>query len=101
MPEKGLLSRRGLVACLAIVALTVSLANRVVRGSFDDRPTAHSASYGGKIQHRDKDALEWFPPVPSFAVLSVTGFFVAGAATEKAIVCPPYVSLYNRPPPIS
>ena len=56
---------------LAIAALTVSLASRVVRGTFDKVPTVHSLTSKAKIQHRDRDADERAFATADFSLLWV------------------------------
>jgi hypothetical protein len=99
--EKRVLSLRGLVICITILALTVSLATRTVHGSIYTSPTVHSASDKAKVQHRDKDASEWVTPVLTFAPISVTEPSVVQTSTEGVFFDLHYDSLYNRPPPIT
>jgi hypothetical protein len=100
--ERRLFSRRGVVVLLAILALTVSLANRVPHtGSFDKTPAAHSSSSTAKIQHRDQDASRWVAPAPTFALLWTSEPSVPLDGDRKVSVRLQDNSLHNRPPPLS
>ena len=99
--KKRLFSLRGLVVLLAILALTISLASRVVHVSFSHGTTIHSPSAQSKIQHRDKDASEFVSPIATFSLLCVAEPSDKPAAIESKCVQPHYNSLYTRPPPVS
>ena len=100
--ERRLLSRRGVMALLAILALTVSLANRVPHTlSFDKAPTAHSSSSTEKIQHRDQDASRWVASAATFALLWASEPSVPLDADRRVPVRLQDNSLHNRPPPLS
>lgn len=95
-------SRRGVVVLLAILALTVSLANRVPHTvSFDKAPAAHSSSSTAKIQHRDQDASRGAAPAATFTLLWASEPSVPLVADEKVPVRLQDNSLHNRPPPLS
>jgi hypothetical protein len=97
--EKCFFGLRTLVS-LAILALTISLANRTFEGSFDTHPTAHSATSKAKIQHRDRDAAKWFPPIAVFARFCPARISIVQPKEDRSQVTVFYDSLYNRPPPI-
>ena len=94
-------SGRRAVIFLASVALVVSLASRTFQSAIYLERTVHAQFVGAKIQHRDRDAVGWIPPM--------VGLFLLWAATPSAPVEPTekyYVraydqSLYNRPPPLA
>ena len=98
--QKCFFSLRGIVICVAILTLTVSLANRTGHAVFCNKPTAHTASSSAKIQHRDKDASEWVAPVATFVLLHATETFITQPSSERVLVDRHYDSLHNRPPPI-
>ncbi len=100
--ERRLLSWRGALVLLAIVAITVSLANRVPHAvSFEKAPAARSSSSTEKIQHRDQDASRWVAPVATFTLLWASEPAVLLDADEKIPVRLQDNSLHNRPPPVS
>ena len=92
-------SRRGLAVALVIFALTTSLATRVFHGSIGNKAEASSSSVYQKVQHRDKDAIEWAVTVAEVCVLWVTEPSVVPENNETVHARPHYDSLYNRPPP--
>jgi len=96
--EKPLSLRRFIVS-LAILALTISLANRTFQGSFDSRATVHSVSVNSKVQHRDKDASELVAPVATFSLLYVTEPSIVSARVQRVFLDFDHDCLYNRPPP--
>ena len=100
-PRRRLQRLRGLVVMLAIIALTTSLANRVVRGTFDKVPTVHSLVSKAKIQHRDRDADERAFAAADFSLLWVAETATTLDRTEPVYVRIHYDSLNNRPPPCS
>lgn len=84
---------------LAITALTVSLANRVVHVTLDKLPSVHSLSSTAKIQHRDRDADERAFATADFSLLWVAETATPVEPTEPVYVRVQYDSLNNRPPP--
>jgi hypothetical protein len=99
-PERRVLRLCGLLACLVIVCLTVTLANRTVHISASDKVTVSSVS-AAKIQHRDKDSLEWVCVLVALAMLSVPEASFAHHPSDRELLDLQYESLHNRPPPIS
>ena len=99
--RKRFFSLRGLAVCLAILALTVSLANRTVHFLSYDRSTVHSTSPDAKIQHRDKDHSNWISPIVNFVVRCVSEPSLKPVSSERVVAVLDYDSLYNRPPPVS
>lgn len=99
MSPRPLFSRHTLIIGLAILGLTISLANRVVHVSLDVKPAAHADSDYSKVQHRDKDAFEWVAPVASMCFLWVTEYSPSSEPIEKTSFRLQYDKLYNRPPP--
>jgi len=70
--ERRCYSLRGFVALLAILGLTITLAGRVFHADIYHTSSAHSASAGEKVQHRDADASRWAPPEATCALLWTT-----------------------------
>lgn len=101
VPKERILSRRGIAVVLLVFTLTVSLANRVVHGSYSGKPAAHSSSSYEKIQHRDRDADEWAPPVAQLSLLWVNEPALPPETGETVHLRVHCNSLYNRPPPLS
>jgi hypothetical protein len=102
MAERRLLSRRGLVIFIAIVALTCSVARRVADVSLLFKaPTAVLSSSTAKIQHLDQDAAQWVAPEATFTLLRATQSSVIRDADESVPIRLQDNSLHNRPPPIS
>lgn len=99
-PEGRLLSFRGLLACVAIVCLTVTLANRTVHLSVYNKVTASSVSPIAKIQHRDKDSAEWVCRFVALPTLWVPEASIAYPPSDRELLELHYESLNNRPPPI-
>ncbi|HET8826585.1 MAG TPA: hypothetical protein VFM77_15705 [Terriglobales bacterium] len=99
MPKVRLLSGRGVAVALVVFALTASLATRVFQGGYAAAPQVQSSSSYQKIQHRDKDASEWVPPVAELSILWVEQASVTPEYGEEPHVDVHYESLYNRPPP--
>lgn len=99
-PEGRLLSVRGLLACLVILCLTVTLANRTVHISASDQLTVSSVS-AAKIQHRDKDSLVWVCLLAALPMLRVPGASFTHQPSDRELLDLHYESLHNRPPPIS
>ncbi len=100
MAERRLLSRRGLVVALVVLALSTSLATRVFHAHHYTDTAAHSSSVGEKVQHRDKDAVEWAPPTAHLVVLWVAEPTISSETDDNVYVNLHYDSLYNRPPPV-
>ena len=100
-PRRRVDSVRGLVVMLAIIALTTSLASRVVRITFDKVPAVHSLGSTVKIQHRDRDADERAFAAGDLSLLWVTETAATVEPAEPVYVRIHYDSLYNRPPPRS
>jgi hypothetical protein len=94
-------NRRGAVVLIAIVALTISLANRVPFAALLKAPTVHSASSSAKIQHRDKDAAQWVTPSATFTLLWTAEASVILVENRRIPVGLQDDSLHNRPPPVS
>lgn len=86
---------------LLVFALTASLPTRVFHSAFTAGPQVQSSSSYEKIQHRDKDASEWVPPVAELSILWVEEASVPPEPGEYLHVHFHYESLYNRPPPIA
>src|SRR5215469_5594771 len=99
-PERRVLTLRGLLACLVIVCLTVTLANRTVHISASDQATVGSVS-AAKIQHRDKDSLVWVCPLVALPMLWVPEPSFVHPPSDRELLELQYESLHNRPPPIS
>ena len=99
MAERRLLSRRGLVVALVALALSTSLATRVFHAHIYPTTAVHSTSVAQKIQHRDKDAVEWTPPTAQLVILWVAEPTVSSETDDNVYVNLHYDSLYNRPPP--
>ena len=99
--KRRLSSLRGVIVSFAILALTVSLANRTVHLSFSDTPGVYSSSPDARIQHCDKDHSGWFSPIAKFVVSFVIEPSLNPSPTNRVVVALNYDSLYNRPPPIS
>jgi len=91
---------RGLVVVVAVITLTVSLANRTFHGSFYSQPTIQSAPHNAKIQHRDKIAVEWVAPPAILERLRMIEPSIAGRVEERVLADFHCESLYNRPPPL-
>jgi hypothetical protein len=100
--ECRLFSWRGVLVCVAVLSLVVSLASRTIHLSVVDNPTAQSDSPQAKIQHLNKDAAQWTAPTASFLLFRLFSTSLHAVPAEK-----PFLSLhvdaclYNRPPPIS
>src|SRR5690349_3543254 len=92
---------RAIAVAFVVFALTASLATRVFQGSYSATPQAQSSSSCQKIQHRDKDASEWVPPVSELSFLWVEEVSATPEFQEDLHVRIHYESLYNRPPPIA
>jgi hypothetical protein len=101
VPKVRLLSGRGFAVALVIFALTASLATRVFHDTHSSTPQVQSSSSFQKVQHRDKDASEWAPPVSELSILWVEEASVVPDTREDIHVRVHYQSLYNRPPPIA
>jgi hypothetical protein len=102
LAKRRLLSGRGAVVLLAIMALTVSLANRVPHAvSVHQATAAHSSPFTAKIQHRDQDASRWVAPVATFTLLWASEPAISLGANEEFPVRLQGNSLRNRPPPVS
>lgn len=100
MQPSHLISRRGFVVALLISALTVSLATRVSHGSFATKIEVSSSSDYQKVQHRDKDAVEWSPSSAELCPMWVMEASVSAEQHHAVYGRPQYDSLYNRPPPV-
>jgi hypothetical protein len=96
--DRCLFTWRGLLVAFAIVGLTVSLAARGFQVRVDVRPTVHSSAYD-KVQHRDKDAIEWASPVANLCLLWITESSRTAEVARKIYFRVQYDTLYNRPPP--
>jgi hypothetical protein len=102
LAERRLLSQRGVVVFLAIMALTVSLADRVPHAvSVNKASAAHASSPAGKIQHRDQDESRWAALPPAFTLLWASETSVPLVEDKKVAVPQQDNSLHNRPPPVS
>jgi hypothetical protein len=101
VPKVCLLSSRGIAVALVVFALIASLPTRVLNSSFTAGPHVQSSSSHQKIQHRDKDAFEWVPPVSELSILWVEEASVPPEFHDELHVPVHYESLYNRPPPIA
>jgi hypothetical protein len=100
--ERRLFSRRGLLICLACVALVVSLASRIIQLSVAENPTAQADSPKAKIQHLNKDAAQWSAPVASFLLFWLAVTSVEPVSEHKSLLSLHLDNcLYNRPPPRS
>ena len=102
MAGRSVLAGRGLVISLACLALVVSLASRTIHLSAINDPTAQSDAPKAKIQHLNKDAVQWTAPVASFLFFWLAVTSIQAASDEKPPV-PLHLGscLYNRPPPLS
>jgi hypothetical protein len=100
--ECRLLSWRGLLICIAVLALVFSLASRTIHLSIYDSPTAQSDSPKAKIQHPNKDAVQWTAAAASFLLFWLLSTSLEPALGEKPLLARHVDScLYNRPPPLS
>ena len=88
------------VALLAILGLTITLAGRVFHVDIYHTPSAHSASGYEKVQHRDADASRWVPPEATYTLLWTTQRSAGIEPSQQVYFHPHYDSLYNRPPPL-
>lgn len=100
LAEQRLLSLRGGVTLIAIIAITLSLASRVFHPQFFSSSAFHSAAHQ-LVQHRDTDAAEWIPPVCSLTLLWSAEPSPAVEPVQFFYSHPQFQSLYNRPPPLS
>ena len=93
---------RCLVAFLAILTLTVSLAARTFDTNLQTHASISSQAEKAKIQHRDKSGSQWTPVLDR-----IEPFYLAVSAQpvepEQEPLLSPHVDdcLYNRPPPLS
>ena len=101
MPETRPFSCRGLAVALVVFALTASLATRVFHGSTGSKAEVSSTSDYQKVQHRDKDAIEWAPPTAELCVFWVSEPSAVPENSETVHVRLHHDSLYNRPPPLA
>lgn len=101
LPKRPLRSRRGLVALIVVLGLTVSLAGRVFAIETYSTTAIHSGFSSAKVQHRDTDAVRWAPPTPLYSLLWIAESSTKAETVQRAYFHPHYDSLYNRPPPIS
>lgn len=99
--ERRIFCRRGLVALLAVLALSVSLAGRVFPGVVYQSTSVYSGSACERVQHRDADALRWVPPTAVYTLLWTTESAISSEPLGQIHFHPHYDSLYNRPPPVS
>jgi hypothetical protein len=99
--ERRLFSLRGLVALIAVLGLTITLAGRVFEGSFYPGTSVYSGSAHQKVQHRDADGSRWVPPVATYVLLWTSARSPNIEPIEQIHFHPHYESLYNRPPPIN
>lgn len=100
--ERRLFSWRGLTILLACTALVVSLASRTIHLSAVTDPTVQSDSPKAKIQHLNKDAVQWSAPVASFLLFRLV-VLALEIRPGKNFPLPLQLDhcLYNRPPPLS
>jgi len=101
VPSAYPLSRRGIVVALVVSALTLSLATRVFHGSISHKTQVSASSDYQKVQHRDKDGVEWKSPTADRCLLWLTEASVPTELQDAVHVRPHYDSLYNRPPPVA
>jgi hypothetical protein len=93
---------RGWVVSLAVLTLTISLASRTVELRLSAQTSVGSQAHQAKIQHRDRDAFGWAPPLANSEP-----FYVSVSPQPVAPEKTPNLSeevdhcLYNRPPPLS
>jgi hypothetical protein len=99
--ERRLFSLRGMVALLAVLGLTITLAGRVFHDGVYRTSSAHSTSAYEKVQHRDADASRWAPPQATYTLWWTSERSSGIEPTEQVYFHPHYDSLYNRPPPVS
>jgi hypothetical protein len=98
----GVFSWRGLLICVAVISLVVSLASRTIHLSIYGSPTAQSDSPKAKIQHLSKDAVQWTAPAASFLLFWLVTTSLEAALGEKPLLALHLDNcLYNRPPPLS
>jgi hypothetical protein len=102
LAKRGISSLRCLVAFLAILALTVSLAGRTFDTNLQTRASISSQAEKAKLQHRDKSGSQWTPVLdrnePFYVML-----YSEAVEPEQEPLLSPHVDdcLYNRPPPLS
>jgi hypothetical protein len=101
LAEKRHPNWRKMTVSFAAFALILSLASRVSTATFSKTPIAHSASSTAKIQHLDKDSLQWAGPTTTFSVLWATESAIILQTTKKIPQQLQDDSLHNRPPPVS
>ncbi len=101
MTERRFSSLRGLIALIAVLGLTITLAGRVFENSLYSTTSVYSGSALQKIQHRDADASRWAPPPATYALLWTAERSPVFEPIEQIYFHPHYDSLYNRPPPLS
>jgi hypothetical protein len=98
--DSGWLIWRKLIVFLSIASLSITLASRVFHQSSSDVRTAAANTANAKIQHRDRVAQHWTPPLrtghlPSYptsvARMHAEEENLPGMKTDDC--------LYNRPPP--
>lgn len=100
--KRGMSSLRCLVALLAILTLTVSLAGRTFDTNLQTHASICSQAEKAKIQHRDKCGSQWTPVLDR-----IEHFYVAVCSQAVEPAQEPLLSshvddcLYNRPPPLS
>jgi hypothetical protein len=91
---------RCLLAIVAILVLTATLASRTAQVTIHRQTTVSADTQKPKIQHRDNDGSKWAPP----AVISEPFYlevFPAPIQRNDDPLLPVHVdkSSYNRPPP--
>jgi hypothetical protein len=87
---------RSWLVCLAILALDVHLANRF------HLPLCGAATVqanSAKVQHIDRDAYRWAPPVVTLSVPLLPAPAPPVVADERGYLSPHVHCLYDRPPP--
>ena len=100
--KRQMTSLRCLVAFLAMLTLTVSLAGRTFDTNLQTHTSVSSQAEKAKIQHRDKSGSQWTPVLdriePFYAVVCSQA-----VEPEEEPLLSPHVDdcLYNRPPPRS
>ncbi len=88
---------RSWLVCFAILSLGAHLAGRF---SLPLSGPVTVQSNSPKVQHMDRDAYGWAPPVVSVSVSLVPAPDPPVVADERGHLSPPLHCLYDRPPPV-
>jgi len=91
---------RKLTIFLSIASLAITLASRFYRQPSSDVPTVGVDAGNAKIQHRDRAALDWSPPLRVVQLPSPPAPVARMHAEEENLLAVKTDGcLYNRPPP--